>query len=843
MLNLARRLFWRYADQRNAIRRSVRPLRDASGRLLADEAEISLSDGRVRVRVRVPAAAAATPLHLLDATGFATPMAEETDAAGRRWLTASVPEHWGALRLEAGEAEPVPLPVPGRSARLAALALLPGFVLRLMGVLPRTWRWLRDGDPMLRLAVLDALGLSGEPTPLLDGRLFGGRDPAGRVRLPDNITIVLPVHNALELLTVAVDRIEANTDLPWHLIAIEDRSTDARVRPWLRERLSRLPPEQVTLIENEVNLGFVGSVNLGFARALRGGSGPVVLLNSDAFVPPGWASRLVAPLMADAAVASVTPMSNDAELMTVPVIGAPRRLMPGEGDALDRVAAGLAPGIGRAEVPTGVGFCMAISRAWLERVPRFDPAFGRGYGEEVDWCQTVLALGGRHVALPGLFVEHHGGGSFGSAAKSEALVRARALLTQRHPRFPERVEAFVRADPLVTPRLALAVAWAAGRRAGALPVYVAHSLGGGAEIWLQERIARHLEGEGEGSAVVLRLGGVHRWRLELCIEGAPVSAGMTDDIAAVAAILHRAPQLAFCYSCSVGDPDPAALPGILLDLVRPQDRLEVCFHDFYPISPSYTLLDSSDRFRGVPAPDDPDPAHEARRRDGTRVSLRAWRAAWGRLAARADRLVVFSDDSAAHVAAAWPELAGSIAVEPHVPHTQLAPVPPPPPGAGFAVAVLGNIGRHKGILLLAEVAGRLEAIPGAPRIVVIGRTDPAHPLPDSVQVHGAYALDELGILCRRYAIGAWLIPSIWPETFSYATHEALATGLPVIGLGLGAQGDAIARHGNGIVVPHGDPGAMAQGIVDAILWLGRRREAPDRADEAARALPGGRTGA
>ena len=76
-----------------------------------------------------------------------------------------------------------------------------------------------------------------------------------------------------------------------------------------------------------------------------------------------------------------------------------------------------------------------------------------------------------------------------------------------------------------------------------------------------------------------------------------------------------------------------------LRLLRVDDGLEVLFHDFFPISPSYTLLDSAGRFRGVPGVADTDAAHQTRRRDGTPVPLADWRAAWGRLAARADRLV------------------------------------------------------------------------------------------------------------------------------------------------------------------------------------------------------------
>ena len=56
-------------------------------------------------------------------------------------------------------------------------------------------------------------------------------------------------------------------------------------------------------------------------------------------------------------------------------------------------------------------------------------------------------------------------------------------------------------------------------------------------------------------------------------------------------------------------------------------------------------------------------------------------------------------------------------------------------------------------------------------------------------------------------MGCWLIPSIWPETFSYAVHEALATGLPVFVFDLGAQAHAAAAAENGHLLAPGCEGA------------------------------------
>jgi hypothetical protein len=126
------------------------------------------------------------------------------------------------------------------------------------------------------------------------------------------VTIIIPVHNAYIHLEELLDRVARHTDLDWSVILVEDASTDARVRPLLNTWVAQRP-ERARLIELDENLGFVGAVNRGL-DACAGLHGPVILLNSDAMVPDAWASRLIAPLVEEASVASVTPLSNDAEI-------------------------------------------------------------------------------------------------------------------------------------------------------------------------------------------------------------------------------------------------------------------------------------------------------------------------------------------------------------------------------------------------------------------------------------------------------------------------------------------------------------------------------------------------
>lgn len=767
-------LFHRYAAKHTRLRQRHGPV------------QMRLQAGRMIVEIDSDAEAAQVSL------GKATRQARRRDGLLRAELP-FVPGARGTVVLRRGE-DTVTLPFGPFAAwknTAARTALLAPFVTTGVRAVPPALRWFRDRDPAARITVRNLFGLAPTTTALeLQTPLFA----AGTAPDPQSgITIVLPVYNAFDMLQEALERVERHTDLPWRLILIEDASPDPQVRPWLRDWAA--DRDDVTLLENERNLGFIGSVNRGLTLAMEYGD-PVVLLNSDAFVPQGWASRLIAPL-ADPAVASVTPMSNDAELMSVPVLCQRLDLAQGQGDAIDAVARTLAAPTEEADLPTGVGFCMALAADWLERVGLFDTDFGRGYGEEVDWCRRALAMGARHLAQPALFVEHRGGTSFGSEEKQRLLLANSAILSQRYPTFDQDVQDFIGSDPLLAPRLALALAWAGQR--GRVRIYLAHDMGGGAEADLQRRIA------GDGVAVVLRVGSAYRWEIEVYTPNGVVRGG-TEDSALTRRLLQILPQREVIYSCAVGDPDPVQIPAFLSEIAEGQG-MRVLLHDYFPISPAYTLLDGQGMFRGVPQPGAEGRVDRLRRPDGSRLSLADWQAVWGPFLAASETVEVFSEAAARLLRSAYPDL-HNITVAPHQLVHPVLPVTAPegPP----VIGVLGNINAHKGADVVTALSRRLKR----GQMVVIGRMAPGHRLGRGGIEHGPYDVSEIPDLVARYGITCWLVPSIWPETFSFTTHEALATGLPTFAFDLGAQGDAVRNAANGHPI---EPGADIDRVVAHLL--------------------------
>ena len=695
----------------------------------------------------------------------------------------------------AGQGDPVTL-----TLRLDKKALNTGFAKAALRALPAGIRWLLVRSETAKAEIKRKLELDCQlETNRVQASLFKG---AGKSLCSPGtgITLILPVYNGREFLAGLLGQIFSNTDLSFHLFVVEDCSSDPCIRPYLRDWLAALPKQQaqsVTLLENDKNLGFVGSVN----RALQSAKDRhehVVLLNTDIILPPNWASRLIYPLLQHHNIASVTPMSNDAEIFSVPRNCEPSPVTAQIVTKVDKVAQSFCPDASISDAPTGVGFCMALHRDWLRKVPVFDEVFGRGYGEEVDWCQKVYARGGRNVVTTNLFVGHFGGQSFGTAEKRRRISENHKIIQTRYPHYEGRVQSFIQRDPVATARMTLGVAYLGSSRDKPLPVYLAHSLGGGAEIYLQQRIAK------EGAAVVVRVGGRRQWQCEL-YENGLLAALETNSFSDVEHILSGAKRRNVVYNCGVGATRAECLPhwiGQLSDGIN--STLEVLFHDYLPISPSYTLLDREGRYNPTEF-------------DGsirTQDARTPWQDRWGALLSRAQEIVVFSEAAKEIVSSVWPEYRFKFVLCPHELPWPVAPVHLIPKPVR-TVAVLGNIGQQKGASLLSPLA-RLLADHGI-NLIVIGNVDPQVSLDERIVVHGDYSVERLPQLVELYGITDWLIPSIWPETFSFTTHEALATGMPVFAFDIGAQGDAVAEARNGTAVKFGSLHALPECLVDAIL--------------------------
>ena len=264
------------------------------------------------------------------------------------------------------------------------------------------------------------------------------------------IDVIVPVYRGLAETRRCLESVLAATQRSPHEVVVID---DATPEPALAEYVDGLARAgRVSLLRNEANQGFVRSVNRGMALH---GDRDVVLLNSDTEVCGDWLDRLHAAAHASADVATATPFSNNATICSYPFegwgAGTPGTLGLA---AVDGLFAGA--NRGRAiDLPTAVGFCMYIRRDCLAQVGAFDAErFGRGYGEENDFCMRALKAGWRHVLAGDVFVYHEGSVSFSEERFALQKAASTALL-EVHPDYTRRVHEWIIADPAAPLRAAV----------------------------------------------------------------------------------------------------------------------------------------------------------------------------------------------------------------------------------------------------------------------------------------------------------------------------------------------------------------------------------------------------
>ena len=260
--------------------------------------------------------------------------------------------------------------------------------------------------------------------------------------------ILIPIYNAYEHVQRCVASVLRHTDPRHPVVLLDDASTDPRILPMLRE-FERIDA-RVRVVAADANLGFlvtVGNVNRGFARSRH----DVVILNSDTEVTPDWLERMDRCRNSHPAIGVVSPLSNNATILSVPSFNAANELP--EGMSPERFAALVASVAPRSypRLPTAVGFCMLITRATLDRVGAFDRAFGLGYGEESDLCMRAWQAGIETACCDDVYVHHYGEASFSAVEQigKRRLENARTL-SRRWPQYHPTVERFCHLNPLRT---------------------------------------------------------------------------------------------------------------------------------------------------------------------------------------------------------------------------------------------------------------------------------------------------------------------------------------------------------------------------------------------------------
>ncbi len=619
----------------------------------------------------------------------------------------------------------------------------------------------------------------------------------------------------------------------FELVVIHDAGPEPALLDTLRELAAR---GLFTLLENSRNLGFVKTANRGMRLY---DDRDVVLLNSDTEVYGDWLDRLQAVRAGAPDIATVTPLTNNGEIASFPFwLANNEQVLELDYASLDAAASRVNAGA-VVDAPTGVGFCMYVSRAALRAVGDFDEAaFPRGYGEENDLCRRMADAGWRNVIAADTFVRHFGAVSFGTG-KLRLTQQAGQTVERRHPGYHALIQSYIRDDPLKAARTRLdAARWrghfALDRPDARISLFVLHGLDGGTRHHA-EYLASRLLAEGRRVVFMLpdpvepRHAGLHWTEAEgrdsaglvLNGSGVPVTPNLQNiDIDRDTPALIDALRV-----LNVGHVHLHHLlgygPSAAAWFARLQEALDLPFditlHDYTAVCPRVHCADGSGRFCGLPDLRSCESCIRTHGRTVDTPSVWLWRRQCGALLAGAGRVFAPTPSLARTIEHSYPGT--RVRVRPHPEDLDALPFDPARADGRPVrrVALLGAIGEHKGHGLLLAMARDAQARKLPLDFAVIGYSaDDAQLRRAGVTVTGRYTRAELRDLVARLRPDAALFLSLVPETYCFTLSEALALGLFPIGIDLGAIGDRLRELGWGALWPLAAAG-NARALNDRLL--------------------------
>lgn len=638
------------------------------------------------------------------------------------------------------------------------------------------------------------------------------------------LDVIIPVYQGYDETTACVFAAVSTTlDEACEIVVINDAGPDRK----LVEELVRWAGCGLFSLEhNDENMGFVRTVNHGMSLH---GDRDVVLLNSDAIVYGDWLARLKQVAESQPKVATVTPFSNNAEICSYPLFVTNNHVpLEIDDETLDALAAECNASA-HVAIPTGVGFCMYIRRACLDEIGDLDAKkFGKGYGEENDFCLRATSKGWVHLLATNVFVRHCGGVSFGPE-KGELVLNGLRVLARDWPNYDRDIQKFLAADSVFPARRALDAARVMhAEKNRRTMLFVTHDWGGGVERHVQEMIAM-LRADGVGT-LVMRVPRQREGWVAFDHVDVPRLPNLQYEIAS-----ERASILAFLRQVGVFHIHVHSFAGFPMDagefVTLLATDLGVAYdftaHDYLPICPRITMINETGVYCGDPSEDD---CARCIAKNGTPVpvdSVANYRKRYVRFLRGARCVFAPSEDTRQRYEKWFPFL--DVVIRPHLHDFQFV-LPPPVRYRGegiLRVAVIGAIGRPKGSSLLLACARDVQQRNLPIRFVVFGITDnPELDAQPVVTVTGGYNEGEVGVLLKQQRCHLAFFASVWPETWSYTLSEAFDAGLFPVAFNLGAIAERIRTTGWGQCLPTSLM-TDAAGVNDALVAVRAKGFTPD----------------
>ena len=623
-----------------------------------------------------------------------------------------------------------------------------------------------------------------------------------------NIDIIIPVYNAYDFTKKCIETVIENTNLKENrLIVINDKSPDEKILPMLQEFEENYKELNYILLNNEDNLGFVKTVNKGMSYS---NENDVILLNSDTEVTKNWGEKLRDVAYVRENVASVTPLSNNATLASVPNFLEENELpsfmtLEEYADEIEKCSMNLYP-----ELTTGHGFCMYIRRDAIELVGLFDDVtFEKGYGEENDFSYRCMKCGLTNLLCDNTFIYHKGTQSF-SKEKEEFINSHIRLLQEKHPENFDKNTFLCMNHPYkyVQENVKYNIN---NKRKNVLVIAheffdIKHKLIGGTVFHIYDLI-NNLKDKMNFHVLFLEKG---KYRIKSFFEDSTseIILGKISDYDSVEMYNHEYKKL-MEKVFKIINIDLVHIHHLMrhyfdiVDLIKEKNiPYVITLHDFYMLCPTFALLEKNEKYCGNNEKRNCEECLKKLKNVETNI-IPKWRELTYSVLKDAKEVFVPSNSTKEIFEQYFKDL--NIKVIEHgvdviekkqeekndnVEITE---------NKKINVAFVGGINKIKGIDFLRKFIDECNKENSKYVVHLFGQTceDELNKSNGNYIYHGRYNRDEISDLLIENKIDFVLLLAIWPETYSYVLTEAILSKVPLIALDIGAQGERIKNNNLG----------------------------------------------
>lgn len=618
--------------------------------------------------------------------------------------------------------------------------------------------------------------------------------------------IIIPIYNAYACLKPCIDSVLKYTDMKKNrLILINDKSTDKKVLPLLKKYADG---KNVILIENEENLGFVGTVNKGMKYSDQN---DVLLLNSDTEVTKDWLKKIQTCAYSKDDIATVTPLSNNATLVSVPKSFVPNDIP--DKLSLDEFATVVekASYNDYPEVPTGHGFCLFIKRDALNIVGFFDAeSFGKGYGEENDFCFRCLDAGLKNVVCDNTYIYHKESQSF-STSKEALINQGLELLEKRYPYYKHNLDVWVQEKNM--DYLGNNIILELSKKSFDKPniLFVIHD-------W--KNVPNNIGGTTLHAWDIIRnLNKYFNFHVLASEDGIyKVYSYWSDTNENNVVQFHSINNFSLnsFYNKKYEDMFKKIIDIYNINLVHIHhlighyfDAIDVAknngikviltMHDYYFACPTINKLFDNVEYCSDGSCDKCQICLKKRYTSVERAHnfINSWRNICHKELKKCDMLISPSEAAKNEMLNTYSDL--NITVIEHGIDLKKVEKKSIESKKEFDIAFLGAIGYHKGSKILSELVSAIKN--SNLRLHLFGISDIPIKSRKNFINHGKYKREELTNIISENNIDLICLFSIWPETYSYTLTEAISCGIPVISFDFGAIAERIKKYNLGYVIP------------------------------------------